>query len=275
MGSGNKKATQNKQDYNQARGENLYKNSQDFLGAQANQFQGDYGRALESDASMRGAAFSGFQDFANTGGFSPQDLASMRARAIAPTRAVYANAQRDIGRRQAMGGTSAGNRTLMARMAREQGQGMSDASTNAEAGIAQLRQQGRLAGLSGISQLYGTTPGQTAMAGRQVLQNSQQGIDVLQGENQRMQGIQNAQVANKGGGSGVDWLGIGGKAADVLTGLFKKNKKKNGEEAGKTNQPTGSGTDAAGQEDLLRQQEECEIQGGYWYGPSGGCGNKM
>lgn len=100
-------------------------------------------------------AMAGFGEFAKTGGFSPEDLANIRARAVSPQRAVYANAQREVNRQRAIqGGYSPGFGVLQARMAREQGQGISDAAEGAEADIAKMTQQGKLAGLQGLAQ-YG------------------------------------------------------------------------------------------------------------------------
>lgn len=97
-------------------------------------------------------AFAGFKQFSQTGGFSPDDLANIRARSVSPVRAVYANAEREVNRQRALqGGYSPGFNVLAARMAREQGQSASDASTNAEAAIAEMVQRGKLAGLEGMA----------------------------------------------------------------------------------------------------------------------------
>lgn len=96
----------------------------------------------------------GYSQFANTGGFSPQDLQNIRARSIAPIRANYANAVRDVDRQRALqGGYSPGYGVLRERMQRAQGQGQAEATTNAEAGISEMVQKGKLAGLEGLSGL--------------------------------------------------------------------------------------------------------------------------
>jgi len=111
-------------------------------------------------------SFAGFQDFSKTGGFSAADLANIRARAISPVRAVYANAQQNVNRQRALqGGYSPGFNVLQSRMAREQGQGISDASTNAEASIAEMVQQGKLAGLQGMAGTEGRTGGSSGGGG--------------------------------------------------------------------------------------------------------------
>lgn len=110
-------------------------------------------------------ALAGFSQFAKTGGFSPEDLQNIRARALSPVRATYANAQREVNRQRAIqGGYSPGFGVLQSRMAREQGQATSDAATNAEAGIAQMVQQGKLAGLQGLAQ-YGNESGSSSGGG--------------------------------------------------------------------------------------------------------------
>jgi hypothetical protein len=96
-------------------------------------------------------AYAGFKEFSQTGGFSPADLANIRARAVSPVRATYANAMRNVERQRALqGGYSPGHNVLLSRMAREQGQSAADVSTNAEAAIAEMIQQGKLAGLQGM-----------------------------------------------------------------------------------------------------------------------------
>lgn len=96
----------------------------------------------------------GYSQFAQTGGFSPEDLANIRARAISPIRANYANAMRDVDRQRALqGGYSPGYGVLRQRMQREQGQAGAEATTAAEANIAQMVQSGKLAGLGGLAGL--------------------------------------------------------------------------------------------------------------------------
>lgn len=101
-------------------------------------------------------SYKGYQEFGQTGGYSPQDIANMRARGMAPIRAAYANAERGIGQQRGLqGGYSPNAIAAQVKMAREQGQGMADAATNVEAGIAQARNQGRLAGYGGMAGIEG------------------------------------------------------------------------------------------------------------------------
>lgn len=116
------------------------------------------GGGSSSSNSGQPQSFAGFKGFAETGGFSPSDLANIRARAVSPVRAVYANAQRNVNRQVGLqGGYAPGGGALKARMAREQGQETADAGTNAEAGIAEMVQKGKLAGLQGMASTEGSS----------------------------------------------------------------------------------------------------------------------
>jgi hypothetical protein len=96
-------------------------------------------------------SYKGFNEFSETGGYSKEDIANMRARGTSPIRSAYANAEREMGRgRSLQGGYSPNMMASQARMAREQGQSAADATQNVEAGLAEARNKGRLAGLSGM-----------------------------------------------------------------------------------------------------------------------------
>jgi hypothetical protein len=96
-------------------------------------------------------SYAGYQEFSRTGGYSPQDMQDLRERGTAPVRTAYANAEREIGRQRGLGGGYAPNAVAaLARMGREQSQGMADAMQNVNAGIVDRRNQGQLAGLGGM-----------------------------------------------------------------------------------------------------------------------------
>ncbi len=121
---------------------------------------GGGGSSYSSWSSGAPESFAGFKSFSQTGGFSPEDLANIRARAVSPVRAVYQNAQREVNRQRAIqGGYSPGFGVLQERMQRTQGQGISDAATNAEASISELVQKGKLAGLQGMADTEARTAG--------------------------------------------------------------------------------------------------------------------
>ncbi len=136
-----------------------------------------------------------YQEFADTGGYSPEDISNMRSRAISPTRAVYANAQRNVDRQRALqGGYSPGYGALQGRMAREQSQGLSDANTNVEAQLAQMKQQGRLAGIGGMNQAYGSTPGMASFYGNMMNDRNNAMLQTQGLQNQLGLGTMNAQI---------------------------------------------------------------------------------
>lgn len=72
------------------------------------------------------------------GGSSSIDYDSIRERAIAPTRAVYQNAIRNLNRQKALGITSPGYGAQLAKLSRGMSQGMADASIGAESSIADM-----------------------------------------------------------------------------------------------------------------------------------------
>lgn len=101
-------------------------------------------------------SYAGFQDFSKTGGYSAADIANMRARGVAPIRSAYANARSELSRQRSLGGGYSPNTpAVLAKMAREQGQSGADTITNVEAGLAQARNTGKLAGLTGMSGIEG------------------------------------------------------------------------------------------------------------------------
>ena len=145
---------------------------------------GQYVDATNRQNQDYGSLMGGWKNMANTGGFTPQEMASMRSRAIAPTRAVYENAMRNISRNRTLqGGYSPGYQAAQSRLQRDTGQQISDAAVNTEAGLAELKQRGRITGLQGGSNLYGTRPGQVETYGGQLQRNVDQQVDIegLQG----------------------------------------------------------------------------------------------
>lgn len=96
-------------------------------------------------------SYEGYTDFSKTGGYSPTDMANLRARGVSPIRAAYANAEREVGRQRSLqGGYSPNAFAVQAKMAREMGQANADAVQNVEAGIIDKRNTGRISGLEGM-----------------------------------------------------------------------------------------------------------------------------
>lgn len=142
-----------------------------------------------------------YGEFINNGGYSPTDVASMRARAISPTRAIYSNALNDINRQTRLNPNSASNAiAARAKVSRDMSSSISDANTNTEAALAQMINEGKRFGINGeqtrqlggrqaMTSLYGTTPGQASMFGNQVLNSTGQLLDLTGLQNQLGLGI--------------------------------------------------------------------------------------
>jgi hypothetical protein len=132
-------------------------------------------------------AYQGYKGFANTGGYSANDIADLRARGVAPIRAAYANAQKDVSRQRALqGGYSPNATAVLAKMAREQGQSGADALQNVNAGIVDSRNRNQLSGMAGMAGIDTNRIG-NMMAGTTGMSNI---------ANSRMQGSLEASKAN-------------------------------------------------------------------------------
>jgi hypothetical protein len=218
---------------------------------------GNYGNLYGDLRGQYGNFIGSASNMAKTGGLSEQDKANLRARAISPIRSVYSQGLQDVERQRALqGGYSPGFGTLMGRFNRQMGQQTSDATTNAEAAIAELVQKGKLGGLSawgsglagmgsgllgalggenaaigGMGGLYGTEPGMPRLYGG-FLQNqmanqlqaaglqNQLGLGIMNAQNQSSYipgNYQNA-LANIGG-----TMKLGQGVAGALSGLQGTN----------------------------------------------------
>lgn len=108
-----------------------------------------YNRTPEMQAAM-----SGYQGFANNGGFSEADLGALRARGISPIQAVYQNSRNELDRQKSLqGGYSPNYTAALAKMSGQLGSNIADQTQRVNAGIAEMRQRGQLAGLGGLGQL--------------------------------------------------------------------------------------------------------------------------
>lgn len=170
----------------------------------------DYYGSVMNEPLQNFESRGGYENFANTGGFSDSDLQNMRARSVAPMRAVYANANADVDRQRSLQGGYAPNAiAARAKMARELSYNLGDMASNVEAGIADQIRQGKLAGLSGLTNidnallnartarmglggdalkgmaaLYGEAPGAAQMYGNELgnSMNSRVNIENLQND---------------------------------------------------------------------------------------------
>lgn len=99
-------------------------------------------------------SYGGYEEFSKTGGLSADDQSNMRARGIAPTRAIYQNALRGINRQKALqGGYSPNATAALAKNKRDMTQQITDANIGVNSDIAKMVQSGKLAGLGGMSDI--------------------------------------------------------------------------------------------------------------------------
>jgi len=109
-------------------------------------------------------SLANMKNLADTGGYSAQDIADLRARGISPIRSVYANAQRNIDRQRSLqGGYSPNYTAATAKMTRDLSDQIAGATQNVNAGIAERVAQNRI-GLA--PQLTSTTAQQSDVANR-------------------------------------------------------------------------------------------------------------
>jgi hypothetical protein len=91
-------------------------------------------------------SLANLKDLSATGGYTPQGIADIRARDIAPTRGIYANAQQNAERAKSLGGGYSPNFNVsQLQAARDESSAISGIDTAANAGIAQNVAANRLA----------------------------------------------------------------------------------------------------------------------------------
>lgn len=130
--------------------------------------QSDFGAITPSLTALQGLlpslskAQSGYGNFADTGGFSPGDLTAMKGSMMAPATSAFSSAMRNVAQAGALNPTLTNVGAAQGKLAQQQGAATSDAAVNANAAIAQAVQQGKLAGLSGLTGL-GTNAANTGV----------------------------------------------------------------------------------------------------------------
>lgn len=117
-------------------------------------------------------AMPGYREFAATGGYSPTDIQELRARGISPIRAAYGNTMMELDRARALGGAGGAPNYIAARSRaqRELPGQMADAMTTVNAGLADAIRQGKMFGLTGISNTGSTMGGLSSQEANRMLQ---------------------------------------------------------------------------------------------------------
>jgi hypothetical protein len=199
--------------------------------------KGDYGKLMGMGENL-----------ATTGGITPGEEAAMRARAVSPTRGIYAKGLSELNRaKNLQGGYMPNYAAGRLRMSRDLNQAISDVNVNTEAALAELRQKGRLQGtealnrlfgtgrglmtdlygkgmglesdlfgntMRGLTGLYGTSPGMAEMFGKQALQSQGDLLQQQALQNQLGLGIMGRQI--EAGGMPGRWEHTMGRIGDIM-----------------------------------------------------------
>lgn len=133
-------------------------------------------------------AINNLKTLSSTGGYSSQDIADLRARAVSPVQSVYAGAQRNIERAKALqGGYSPNYTAATAKLTRGLSDATSSAIINANAGIAQNVASNKLQ----IAPQYASAAGSANAARTAIEQNNAAAIN--RGQEINSQGQTQAQ----------------------------------------------------------------------------------
>ncbi len=151
--------------------------------------------------------FSGLQEFGVTGGFSPSEMESMRARDIAPIRSIFDTGMRGLQRQKVLqGGYSPNFGAASARMARDMSSAIGERTTAVNANLAEMKNRNRLSALNtlaGVEQAREAGRNQTNMYNSQMpleyaKYNSTMKANDVNNELQRLQGMQSVYGTTPG-----------------------------------------------------------------------------
>jgi hypothetical protein len=134
---------------------------------------------------------------ADTGGYSQEELSTLRARGISPIRAIYANALRNLQKQKNLSGGYAPNYgALQAKMAREQSMQIGEQTTRVNADIADRVASGRQSALSQLSPLVSQQDQATTNINTANAQGTQRVNELNSAENARIEQMNRANSAN-------------------------------------------------------------------------------
>jgi len=164
------------------------------------------------DPSTYGA-YGGYKDFSETGGFTPEQVAAMRARGEGAVRSTFDASKRRLEQQnRIMGGSSTARTAALAKLTRDTAHEVGDADISLEAQLADSIRSGKLAGLSGMTNIdsdrmrnalggfqgltsaYGTKPGMADMYGGLLNQSNSQMIDMQELQQKLAEMIIDAQL---------------------------------------------------------------------------------
>jgi hypothetical protein len=113
----------------------------------------DFRTKFEKSMGDLDTGINSYKNFIDTGGFSPEDIAAMRAQGVAPTRQIYQNAQDNLATAMNTAHGNMGNESVArSRMAADAADKIGAVNTSTEANLAQLKQQGKEFGTTGLTQ---------------------------------------------------------------------------------------------------------------------------
>lgn len=131
----------------------------------ANVTNASYNRSPEMSHAM-----GTFGEFADTGGYTPQQIQELRARGVSPIRSTFASGMQNLQRQKALqGGYSPNMTAAIARMQGGLGSQLAEQTSNVNAGIAEAQNRNRLSGATGLGGLSSTD---AELATRVALQNA-------------------------------------------------------------------------------------------------------
>ena len=122
----------------------------------------EFGRTggLDDEAIGRFRGSGVFDEFARTGGYSDADQANIRARSLSPIGSYATGTQDELNRRRSVqGGFAPGFDDASNALRRGAARGITDASLNAELGIKERVNAGRMGGAQALSQAEGALQG--------------------------------------------------------------------------------------------------------------------
>ena len=155
------------------------------------------------------SAGTGYQNFADTGGYSDTDVQELRARGMSPIRSAYNNTMMEMDRSRALGGEQGSPNYIAAasKAQRELPGQMSDAMTGVNATLANAIREGKLAGLSGLTNVGGTMGGLSGQeSGRMLtadMANQNADLQSQQLAEQSLQNFRQSQLAGLSGQTGL------------------------------------------------------------------------
>lgn len=140
---------------------------------------GQYSELTGQTSSAYTSASDAAKSLALTGGISDEDAAKMERTASRGVKSAYDVASNEAKRKAAITG-GYGGLGAISQMARQSGQKQAESITDTQSAIAGLRQQGKIAGTSNLSNLYGLSSQQSSNVLNSLLQSQSLSLSDLQ-----------------------------------------------------------------------------------------------